>query len=317
MANTAASREIRLHTDRYNYVWLGRGGEVCQHLALPTSAIAALDEVKEARSVRIMGSAANAGLIRDLYLARAAHSEAAVAQVQIGGFTSCAFGCQYLRAGVVLDRMQPGGAAASVGGWHAMSAYDYAVYAIIDLMTRKQGDYWSLVDELLPLHPAWPAISFLPKIKPRSFVQLLVEITDPRWHIDPCFPDSCRELYRYLGLTDAVVRAVILKKSQSSVRVQRAKLVFGALAECRVMPAWFRSLAARSNNLRRDKCQRGCLLVSFIRDVWLHYVNPSCQELFIPKYFFPDKITASRYEEHVASLGPAFARRVISIEGDR
>jgi len=88
----------------------------------------------------------------------------------------------------------------SVGGWHQLTEKDYVTFALIAEFEQAGGQCTSLVERFLRVHPAWPALSFLPDLSKVAACRLLTAIVDPRWHVDPHKPDRDARLRSFLGL---------------------------------------------------------------------------------------------------------------------
>jgi len=93
----------------------------------------------------------------------------------------------------------------SQGGFHEVVASDRAAYALAAYMRTSHTE----VDkELVQQHIAWKPLEFLQSVSIANGAAILAKIIDPRWYIDPCYPDRPNRLYEALGLNLHTQRAV-------------------------------------------------------------------------------------------------------------
>lgn len=150
--------------------------------------------VGEAGSLRVLGTAENAGLIVALYNQRLKTGLPQSIKIGSPGY------CRNLDdLGVVFHDMMENSLPPSTGGWHELSEVDYRTYAVLAAY-REDGKLSDRVVKLLEVHPAISALTFIPTIDWESALDLLRLIVDPRFHISSINPDRNSQLKSFFGL---------------------------------------------------------------------------------------------------------------------
>lgn len=90
---------------------------------------------------------------------------------------------------------------ASLGGPRPFTEVDLLTCRL-QLQAACKNDHpdWPELIDLVKLHPAWPAFSFLPFVKPKSAIRLISMLGDPRWYVNPKRADSSQDLIAAFGL---------------------------------------------------------------------------------------------------------------------
>lgn len=300
--------DLRIHTDPRGALWWTADGSPARIWRGTARDMVASAYVAQAARIRLLGTRDNTAMLVALLDTL---DQRAAGTVRVGGPRVCPPGIPADRPAIILQQMKMGALPGSMGGWHVLTAREQPVYELIHALQRnddKAASYW------LGQHPAWPALSFVPRCSMWHAVRLVARIIDPRWYIDPRKPDARGALYRYLGLTEQYMRhALSSEYTQAHGATQRAKLVLDTWASCNSLPQGEHLFAPENFIWRR--CQtssnqvrallRGCQrFVWFLRDVWLS--NVTGRDLFVAKYFFDSAEEADSYEQHVAGLPPAF-----------
>lgn len=208
----------------------------------------------------------------------------------------------------------------SCGGWHDMNVNDYNMYRVTKFIRYgpvPEGgpeEYKQVLMELLQVHPAFPALSFIPSWEPTWAAQLCGQIVDPRWFVDPMKPDRTSRLRSYMGMQiDSVELALSGGNDLHNNRAARARIVQAAWTRgdmtthiedprnflLRILNAPGNESATPSRRLLKS-CVR---YLNFVRNVWLDGLAPRGRTLFVPEYFFTEEYEAKAYRKHVEQLG--------------
>lgn len=196
---------IKLHTAANGHVWYSKGISPAKNSEQNLSSFLLSPAVTGMGLVfRILGLSENAELISSLYLRK---NKGEVHAVEVAGphFLSAA---ERANPAEALLRMRKIRAAAAVGGWHAISFYDYSTYALLARLQRSHFVFDETASNYLRIHPAYRALLFIPNIDMGTVARLLVTVIDPRWFVDTRLPDRTSKLNLYMGLTPAIQRRV-------------------------------------------------------------------------------------------------------------
>lgn len=183
--------------------------------------------------------------------------------------------------------------APSLGGWRRMTALDHGVYHFLWRLA-KHGAEHTQVSQAMAAHPAFRICRFLADYNVcywSAMVQLVGRIVDPRWHIDPRFPNSQRRLNFAVGLYPRAVKTFLETRAGTGESALAAVLdaaFLGPTDQLRDPPRdfllrYFHSQeGTRQAHLRWiDTCRVG---VQTIVAHWLEVV--SNQNLFVPEHLF-------------------------------
>lgn len=173
----------------------------------------------------------------------------------------------------------------SRGGWHPFQAPDYATYRL----GRVAGV--SEAYEALTHHPAARYFKLVPLLEPLHLCQVLFQILDPRFFIDPFKPDSSKKLQNYFGLTGN-------NPPTGGIRLERYLLLRDtwfddeATAAAETDPSLFIWRAHRPVGDARGVCKASRRLLHYINYTWISCLTSANEPLFAPDLFFkrPDEV---------------------------
>lgn len=333
------TENLTVHTEsETGHIWFGTGdSRACRWDKQPkkaaSSRFAEESWVRDASTVRVLGTAANAQLIVDLYNQRLKSKEPQSIKICSPKPSDDPKDIPAVFRGMMENELP-----ASVGGCHEASEADYRIYAVIASFRRSGRLLTDSVKQFLQVHPAYPALSFLPKVNWESAIRFLEQLVDPRFHIHRANPDRNSQLKSFFGLRRengaANVQAFLSGSSKTrAVRYSYAELVLRTWASSLVP-----MVADRENNdgpehflvriVREEmvKCEhdahiRGVLKAShvflrFVKGVWLDNLTPSreyikisgpwvlspCETysptLFVPEYFFRNDDEVDAWHAH-------------------
>ena len=305
---------LRLHTDKTGLVWYGDHEQLATNTCLDAWDFfeneGFLEELDNARAVRLLGIRANAPLVVKLQERRAGNPEFAKKVIWLVSPASVP-GC-WLKddpASVLQHLWQPSYGASLLGCWHEMTTADYSTYAIINTLGDKPGrEVPEVTRRIAEYHPAWDAITFIRGVDRDAACKLLADVVDPRWYRHPSRPDRLSRLHVHLGLTPENM-AACTGEGRSGHHFNRAT---------NAVKVWYNLSARRDTRVPGDFLGRvlddhgadlakGLLrgtqrLVEFIAAVWLDAVSPHHPEAgFDPAQFFRDPAVAKAFVRHRAA----------------
>lgn len=226
MPSTRSMDELILHTAG-GVLYFGTGRPQAAVFDRGPQEFVAQEWVRQADSVRILGTADNASLIVELHNHRLRHGRP---QIYLGSPSLCR-----------LDRDPPDVIRQlmeiehppSVGGWHKMRSTDYTAYALINEFAWSGGELTERVRMALEAHPAYRFLQFIPTLDDVATVRVLCEMRDPRFHVDPKAPDAVSRLKQFFGLGEpgGVLNAnafLTTDRSQVTARYELADAVLAA-----------------------------------------------------------------------------------------
>ena len=302
---------LRLHTDKDGLVWYGDHEQLATNTCLDAwdffETETYLEELDNARVVRLLGTRANSTLVVKLQERRAGNPEFAKKTVWLVSPASVP-GC-WLRddpASVLHHLWQPPFGASLLGCWHEMTTADYSTYAMIDTLGDKPGrEVPEVTRRIAEYHPAWDAITFVRGVDEDAACRLLADIIDPRWYRHPSRPGRFSRLHAHLGLTPENMAACTgdgrsgfhFNRATNAVRVWYNRSAQRGIKE----PGDFlgQVLDAHGDNLAKGLLRGTQRLVEFVSAVWLDVVSPRHPESgFDPAQFFRDAGAVKAFEQH-------------------
>ena len=309
--------DLRLFHDRQGSLWVSDGNKVESHKATPMEV---LQEYRP-KSVRLYGVASQAESI--VVAATAGQSLGYDPQVWVGS----PFPIGKLRdsATILQSMTNLAGLRPYFGGWRLVTEVDLRTYRFLDAMFRWEA---SKAYDLVKEHPAYPALSFLEQRGTTAdMANLVFAIEDPRWfHRDVNHPDRESWLRMFLGITPRNVSCLVDGKKLSGYNYKRLSCLLHVMQGSEQVDVnkltshsphlffqmMYRKLVKESGPYEALKKSLE-LVVSFIRQVWLHEIAPAGREVFLPKYFFESlgKVGASvagAYVRHRSNLPQKKAR---------
>lgn len=281
-----------------------------------------------AENIRVLGSRGHAELICKLYEYKAQAS--APYRILLGSEMLVKTDKDI---GDTFQQMLELSAPSSVGGWHEMTTHDYTIYRMISSLHEAQGRVTNLVHLLYKAHPAFPALSFIPTLNENSAALLLGVITDPRFRMNPKWPDRMARLRTYLGIDEARgvrhARAFLAGVRIPGDKAVRASMLFDCWANEFLAIRHSDRISARdflhrvTFNKKMDDAtallRSSQVFIRFLVSVWLDNLTPArlynprgriiqregqgyCPTLFVPEHFFkhPDEVEA--WQAHKMTL---------------
>lgn len=279
---------LTVHTDeKTREIWFGTGRpRASKWQGDGPDEFARVKWVSEAETIRILGTEANADMIVQLHNQRL--KTGMPHDIEIGGPWSCRID---EGPDAVFHDMLENQLPSSVGGWHKLSESDYRTYAVLAAF-RKDGYLSDYVGTLLRVHPAYPAFSFVEGIDWDYAIELLRLLVDPRFLVDPRYPDRFSRTKQFFGLASKDhngtynARAFMTGRDGcQSLNYRRAKIVFGTWfredcnSELGPKDFLMRAFHARAKGAREEPremalVQASQIFLRFVRDVWLDFLTP-------------------------------------------
>ncbi len=273
---------VKIHADTAGKVWWADGDGVPRPFGGDAGEFLERQPLRPDSVVRLSGAATNCELILGLVMKRVA---GLIEDVQV---------CSPLAVSSRKRRGQPEAAFSdmrnwkmrgSCGGWRSVGPEDVVAYELVREMSG--GRSWS---PRLKEHQARFAIESA-RLRYGPACQLLAELVDPRFYIDPKEPDRCGKLERFLGLEPEYAAS-----EGDSVYRKRYELVTSCWkghrptsAEASVRPHLFLwDTYYREGSNWTSELKAGKRLIRYLRHVWLDeiYRGRTAEPLFVPEYFF-------------------------------
>jgi hypothetical protein len=279
---------LRLHFETtHKQVWLATDeGEITVCDFNPGALVTVLEGVEE---VRLLGSQANAELICWLYQARS--RSGFPLKVQLGSPGICKKS-ELVSPELTLGRFRDlESRTSSTGGWHSMTDADLTTYLLICALAQSNGQ---MTDDLLTLmerHPARKALSFIPSLNLPKAAVLLAHIIDPRWYVNPRYPDRSSNLKSRLGLVSQNMLH-LTKGTKAGINARSSRDVVaawggrgGQTVNLSRPEAFLQRCQKRQSTPEKGLLRTSHLFVRFVSSVWLQQLSKNA-ELFVPEYFF-------------------------------
>lgn len=299
--------QVRLHVSS-GVVWCGAGGHPGGSSGLPTSAF--LDSAAFSggggvppSSFRLVGNRDNADMIVRLYersVVRGMNYRIELASPSLVGRAGPAAALRML--------WSPAASAVASGGIHVMTSADFPSYLMLAAGASGDAEVAGRACLALSHHPAWPALSFLPRCSESHAVGLISDVVDPRWFRHPFRPHRISRLLAHLGVTpqNAAASLGLGRPGRNYDRFANALAVWyfdGIDSE----PSAVNNFLARVLGSRSDRsagilsaCRR---FVRFMHEVWVGELSRSAESGFSPGEFFKSAAEEDAYEEHRAAGG--------------
>lgn len=305
---------VRLHVAEDGLVWYGDDGVPAENTGLPPSEFfshaAYQDELANARSIKLLGTRTNAMLVVKLQERRASSSEFKSKSILLGS-PACvpAVWVRTDPAAVLHHIWQPPPASNLYGHWHEMATSDYVTYAMISSLTETTREVPEMTRRIAAYHPAWAAVTFLPKVDLDAAIRLLCHIVDPRWYAHKQHSSRQSRLNEHLGLTPGNMAMIAGEPGSAGRHFNRAttavKVWYNRLArKTGSEPGGFLMRGMSAHPTLAEGLLRGTQrLVSFVSSVWLDAVRPQHPELgFQSKQFFRNEPDSRAFELHRMSF---------------
>lgn len=296
-------------TDRDGAIWASVGREEPRPSGMDADRFAVAME--PGTRLRVLGDRRNARLIMRLHLRNLAtpHDEDEL-HLEVGRPPELDWRqFEDLPSGVVRRMQRVEAVRSSVGGWHRLTDEESVTYVMMAVAAASDCNE-AAVTKFVRLHPAYPAVSFVQGLDETALGQLLVEIGDPRWFVDPEHPDRASRLRSFVGLSGG---------RSSRVRDARRRLVLQAWKGQETpaditKPGHFlwRARESRAEPIIGD-LHASRRFLAFLAWTWVDAIAtprirpeiPGENGLFVPDLFF-DAIDAAAFRTH---LKAAHAKR--------
>lgn len=304
--------DLRIYHDRQG-IWASDGSKVEQHKSSPAEVLLHY----RPKAVRLFGMCSQAESI----LAAAAAGPVLGYQPQVWVGSPALIGRGREPSAILQSMTNLAGLSPYFGGWHPFADTDLRTYKLLDAMFRY--DVAGSV-ELIKDHPAYPALSFIHDrgLSHLDKCNLVFNIEDPRWfHRDVNHPDRESRLRMFLGITPRNVTNLLDGKKLTGYNCKKLSILLHLLydksdglsvpEQPSNKPSQFCQMMF--NKLTKDSGPYVAfmkaleMVVSFIRQVWLHEIAPAGREVFLPQYFFESlgkkgEAVAESYIRHRANL---------------
>jgi hypothetical protein len=275
----------------------GESSPVCSQESYP--AFVRSPVLRRAAHVRVIGSAANADMVIDLWQRRVKGN---LESVQL-----CSPAVTERRT--VLDdpqtalyAMKAYGDVPSLGGWRNVESADLASFR---LAAQTYFDR-----DLLIGHPVYKSMTFLVGLDESALFDLLASVIDPRWYVDPAAPDESLRLFDFLGINHRNYQRLQRYQAPTSEQERLAGRVRDVWICGRNSPTHLPGAFV----LRAGYCVKGVAerelmssmaFVEFLRAVWLNVLDSSHRgRLFVPELFFQEAGVAEAFRTHTGMVAP-------------
>lgn len=311
---------LRLHTDAAGNIWFGDDSTLGVNSGCPldtffdNSAMFLGFDVNSARSIRVLGSRQNAGLLVKLQELRSQDSGLLRRQrVELASPAVCpTYAVRSDPCSVLQHLWQPEPFSAFRILWHPMGRHDYCSYAMARDLDLNEGRITDRVRHIAKYHPAWPAVTFTPKGDLDSACIVLADILDARWFIHYQRPNRLSKLCAYMGVTPQNVKAFFggcepgrhYSRAVTAISAwyNRDSVVAYNTGRCDVPEAFLWRVYASQRGAERGVLRGTERLLSLISHVWLNAVMPPHPEVgFRPTQFFKYLPEAKAFERHYAA----------------
>ena len=203
---TAEENRIRVHKAPDGAIWTAAGRETPVRIAVDLQEFLSLDAWRAYPGIQLLGSSANAGTVVALWEHRRSTQRLQLATPRL-----CTTAAELRNPEIALWRMRQCLLSPSLGGFHTMTAADYATY-------RLGGLDDTAIPAAIQSHPLWPALSFLRPIDLVAAGRLLAAVGDPRWFVNPQRPDRLSRVQAYLGQVPGRCRTQVIAERAATVR---------------------------------------------------------------------------------------------------
>lgn len=299
MAQSPVPGVLRLHLASDGQVWAGddHGDAATVVAASPAAFFSLAQAIRDARSIRVLGTASNAELIYHLQRLRLASPESAV-PVRIAA--PAVVPTVKLRTdpvSVLHALWQPSEAASLPGLWTELTNVSFVPFLMIRQCLGRPH-IAEVVRRVGRFHPAWPAFAFF-GCDQEAACRLVCAVPDFRWYAHPVRPGRITRLTAHLGLTPRNA-AAYLGQAPPDHCYERAKTVFDLWRNSQRVggAAW---LAGRFDGYADPVA--GLLDVSrwllrLVRDLWTAGVATHPDARFQADQAFPGEPAVAKVFEH-------------------
>ena len=306
---------LKLTVDQKGIVWKLTGGNMPRSTEMDIQTFMRKYHFESDDNIRIVGTSVNAPIIIELFGRRVRQD---FASLEVCSPLCCLDPEDRDNHEVVLYSMRKFRCPPSIGGWHEFSIKDCPSYALSKYFTDMTSSM-----KLLPTvkiveydadypkqtlfhHPAWPYLAFVEGLDKDLCAELIANILDPRWYIDPtAHTDDGDRLEQYLGLYPGI------SKETASTRAKRYQLVLGCWKNSGgsglkadgpngfIWRVWASNGGGEKGDIAACKC-----FVNYLRLTWTMSLclGPQAHHLFIPGYFFSHRDEVEAFNDHASKI---------------
>jgi hypothetical protein len=215
---------------------------------------------------------------------------------------------------ITLFRMRQVCLPPSAGGWHDFTSHDLLSYGLAAQIHYDKGVEQHAL-EILRQHPVWQYLTFVCGISPYWTAWLICFVLDPRWYVDPEYPDRAGRMQLFLGLRPSIQRRVSRGATPDSPAMVRCHAVLNAWKNDhqpdglrRPGDFLWRIWEGAGGGYKGDLKASQKFLV-FLRYAWLDAVHAgttsgTCGELFSPDMLFRDDDEIDAFKSHFEKYRP-------------
>jgi hypothetical protein len=298
---------VRLQLDGDGVVWSGTDHDIAVKSNMEPGLFLSqeLPKISGLSEIQLFGSIRNAQLIELLYFLRQRGGLPDEMSIRLGSPAACPKDIEPKRA---LQELWKRDIIEGPGfRWVDLSQREFTSYALIAAMVRNNWRPNDSCRAIIPYHPAWPAISFIPSIDVNAACMLLCVITDPRWFVQDFRPNRVNKLYQYLGVTPRNLKFIDGQDVSPERHYERCSIVIRSWAS-RVDGVKIDSADSFLQRICRggEAWSRGMLLackafIRFVREVWLSELSPH-RKMFDPDMFFKANAESKAYRRHYSRV---------------
>jgi hypothetical protein len=300
MANAVLDSDVlKITLSEQGHIWFLEGNGMPHQSGVDATTFLESAVFRAAAHVRMVGNAANAKLILQLY----GHKlDNRIRSLEVCSPLCCDSPDDRKDPEVMLYQMRNFWLPGSLGGWHEFSHHDLFSYMLAahfhehDNITVEQR-------KVMTVHRLWPCLSFIDGIDLDSCARLVGALVDPRWYIDADDPDRNSKLEQFLGLNPKTQ----CESEKGGDKQSYYKLVLkcwktgsppGQLslnARHFLWRAWHSKGGGPKGDLIASK-----FFVAYLRATWTSLVcnRAHAGRLFVPEYFFLRSEEARAFREH-------------------
>lgn len=195
---------------------------------------------------------------------------------------------------------------ASIGGWHVATDHDYRAYDLVRKYHRASAAkrFTRECRASLAAHPAWAALSFITPLDGWSAAGLLATIIDPRWYVDPRYPNRRAKLRSFLGLTQKNLQFRPRLDTRYGERAYMTAKTWDGYASKPSNEAgtFLWRIVGRTGYNAKGRLRACAAFINYLTENWLTAITGL--ELFVPDYFFTAK-EAAVFQQHMQRAGRA------------
>lgn len=199
---------IRVHRSLTGEVWAATGRQAPAIVAGDLLSFVSTAAWQAYPLVRVFGCPANVKLITGIWNAKRTQQQLQLATPQV-----CHDRQELQNPEIALWRSRQCLRSASLGGWHTVTDGDIVTY---NMAAAEPGSATRAA--LLPQHPVWSALNFLQLWEQPAVADLLADVLDPRWFVDPEKPDRISRLQAFLGQYPGAAKTPDAARRRSLVR---------------------------------------------------------------------------------------------------